>query len=430
MIPRYSRQEMQDVWSEESKFRIWLDIEVHACDALAKLGVIPKEAAQVIRDKADFNIEEINEIEKETKHDVIAFLTSVAGFVGPEARFIHQGMTSSDVLDTTLAVQMMRASNMLIDGVDRLLDALKKRAEEHRYTPTIGRSHGIHAEPVTFGLKLAGFYAEFNRAKERLKMARQEIATCKISGAVGTYAHLDPLVESHVAERMGLVPETHSTQVIPRDRHAMFFSVLGVVSSSVERLATEIRHMQRTELREAEEFFSAGQKGSSAMPHKRNPVLTENLTGLARIVRAAVTPALENVALWHERDISHSSVERVFGPDATIALDFALHRLASVVEKLVVYPERMQENLDQLGGLVHSQQVLLALTQHGMSREDAYRVVQKNAMETWHEGGSYLDRLKADEDIAGVLTASQLDKLFDLDQHFGKVDMIFNRVFG
>ena len=430
MIPRYSRQEMQDVWSEESKFRIWLDIEVHACDALAKLGVIPKEAAQVIRDKADFNIEEINEIEKETKHDVIAFLTSVAGFVGPEARFIHQGMTSSDVLDTTLAVQMMRASNMLIDGVDRLLDALKKRAEEHRYTPTIGRSHGIHAEPVTFGLKLAGFYAEFNRAKERLKMARQEIATCKISGAVGTYAHLDPLVESHVAERMGLVPETHSTQVIPRDRHAMFFSVLGVVASSVERLATEIRHMQRTELREAEEFFSAGQKGSSAMPHKRNPVLTENLTGLARIVRAAVTPALENVALWHERDISHSSVERVFGPDATIALDFALHRLASVVEKLVVYPERMQENLDQLGGLVHSQQVLLALTQHGMSREDAYRVVQKNAMETWHEGGSYLDRLKADQDIAGVLTASQLDKLFDLDQHFAKVDMIFNRVFG
>ena len=361
---------------------------------------------------------------------MIAFLTSVAGFVGPEARFIHQGMTSSDVLDTTLAVQMMRASNMLIDGVDRLLEALKTRAEEHRYTPTIGRSHGIHAEPVTFGLKLAGFYAEFNRAKKRLMMAREEIATCKISGAVGTYAHLDPTVEAHVAERMGLVPETHSTQVIPRDRHAMFFSVLGVVASSIERLATEIRHMQRTELREAEEFFSAGQKGSSAMPHKRNPVLTENLTGLARVVRAAVTPALENVALWHERDISHSSVERVFGPDATIALDFALQRLASVVEKLVVYPEKMQENLDQLGGLVHSQQVLLALTQNGMSREDAYRVVQKNAMETWHEGGSYLARLIADEDIAKHLSADQLEALFDLNQHFGKVDMIFERVFG
>ena len=430
MIPRYSRPEMQEIWSEKSKFQIWLDIEVHACDALAKLGVIPEEAAKVIREKADFNIDEINEIEKETKHDVIAFLTSVAGFVGPEARFIHQGMTSSDVLDTTLAVQMMRASNMLIDGVDRLLVALKARAEEHRYTPTIGRSHGIHAEPVTFGLKLAGFYAEFDRAKKRLMMAREEIATCKISGAVGTYAHLDPTVEAHVAERMGLVPETHSTQVIPRDRHAMFFSVLGVVASSIERLATEIRHMQRTELREAEEFFSAGQKGSSAMPHKRNPVLTENLTGLARVVRAAVTPALENVALWHERDISHSSVERVFGPDATIALDFALQRLASVVEKLVVYPEKMQENLDQLGGLVHSQQVLLALTQNGMSREDAYRVVQKNAMETWHEGGSYLARLIADEDIAKHLSADQLEALFDLNQHFGKVDMIFERVFG
>ena len=430
MIPRYSRPEMQEIWSEKSKFQIWLDIEVHACDALAKLGVIPEEAAKVIREKADFNIDEINEIEKETKHDVIAFLTSVAGFVGPEARFIHQGMTSSDVLDTTLAVQMMRASNMLIDGVDRLLEALKTRAEEHRYTPTIGRSHGIHAEPVTFGLKLAGFYAEFDRAKKRLMIAREEIATCKISGAVGTYAHLDPTVEAHVAERMGLVPETHSTQVIPRDRHAMFFSVLGVVASSIERLSTEIRHMQRTELREAEEFFSAGQKGSSAMPHKRNPVLTENLTGLARVVRAAVTPALENVALWHERDISHSSVERVFGPDATIALDFALQRLASVVEKLVVYPEKMQENLDQLGGLVHSQQVLLALTQNGMSREDAYSVVQKNAMETWHEGGSYLERLIADEDIAKHLSADQLEALFDLNQHFGKVDMIFERVFG
>jgi adenylosuccinate lyase len=429
MIPRYSRPEMQDIWSEESKFRIWLEIEVHACDAQAELGVIPKKAAKTIREKADFNIDEINEIEKKTKHDVIAFLTSVAGFVGSESRFIHQGMTSSDVLDTTLAIQMMRASNLLIDGVDRLLTALKTRAEEHRYTPTIGRSHGIHAEPVTFGLKLAGFYAEFKRAKDRLMIARDEIATCKISGAVGTYAHIDPKVESYVAEQMGLTPETHSTQVIPRDRHAMFFAVLGVVASSIERLSTEIRHLQRTELREVEEFFSTGQKGSSAMPHKRNPVLTENLTGLARIVRAAVNPALENVALWHERDISHSSVERVFGPDATIALDFALHRLASVVEKLVIYPEQMQTNLDQLGGLVHSQQILLALIQHGMSREDAYRVVQKNAMETWHEGGSYIERLKADKDITGVLTAKQLDALFDLDQHFAKVDLIFDRVF-
>ena len=429
MIPRYSRPEMREIWSEQSKFQIWLDIEIHACDALAKLGVIPKDAADIIREKANFDIDEINKIEKQTKHDVIAFLTSVAKFIGPEARFIHQGMTSSDVLDTTLAVQMQRASNLLIDGVDGLLVALKKRAEEHRYTPTIGRSHGIHAEPVTFGLKLAGFYAEFERAKIRLMAAREEIATCKISGAVGTYAHLDPQVELHVAECMGLVPETHSTQVIPRDRHAMFFSVLGVVASSIERLSIEIRHMQRTELREVEEFFSEGQKGSSAMPHKRNPVLTENLTGLARIVRAAVNPALENVALWHERDISHSSVERVFGPDATIALDFALHRLAIVVEKLVIYPEKMQANLDQLGGLVHSQQVLLALTQHGMSREDAYRVVQKNAMETWHEGGSYLDRLKADDAIKDVLTSDQLDALFDLEQHFAKVDFIFERVF-
>jgi adenylosuccinate lyase len=429
MIPRYSRPEMQDIWSEESKFRIWLEIEVHACDAQAELGVIPKKAAKTIREKADFNIDEINEIEKKTKHDVIAFLTSVAGFVGSESRFIHQGMTSSDVLDTTLAIQMMRASNLLIDGVDRLLTALKTRAEEHRYTPTIGRSHGIHAEPVTFGLKLAGFYAEFKRAKDRLMIARDEIATCKISGAVGTYAHIDPKVESYVAEQMGLTPETHSTQVIPRDRHAMFFAVLGVVASSVERLSTEIRHMQRTELREVEEFFSAGQKGSSAMPHKRNPVLTENLTGLARIVRAAVNPALENVALWHERDISHSSVERVFGPDATIALDFALHRLASVIEKLVIYPEQMQANLDQLGGLFHSQQILLALTQHGMSREDAYSIVQKYAMETWHEGGSYIERLKADKDITGVLTEKQLDALFDINQHFAKVDLIFDRVF-
>jgi adenylosuccinate lyase len=429
MIPRYSRPEMQQIWSDETKFQIWLDIEVHACDAQAELGVIPKEAAKVIREKAGFNIPEIHEIEKETKHDVIAFLTSVAKFVGPDSRFIHQGMTSSDVLDTTFAVQLMRATDMMLDDLDELLDALKTRAEEHKYTPSIGRSHGIHAEPVTFGLKLAGFYAEFKRNRDRLAAAREEIATCKISGAVGTYAHIDPAVEVHVANAMGLVPETHSTQVIPRDRHAMYFAVLGVIASSVERLATEIRHMQRTEVREAEEYFSPGQKGSSAMPHKRNPVLTENLTGLARIVRAAVTPALENVALWHERDISHSSVERVFGPDATIALDFALKRMASVVKNLVVYPEQMKANLDQLGGLVHSQQVLLALTQHGVSREDAYKLVQKNAMETWHEGGMLIDRLQADPDVMAALSKETLEALFNLDQHFARIDVIFDRVF-
>ena len=430
MIPRYSRAEMQDIWSDETKFQIWLDIEVHACDAQAKLGVIPEQAAKKIRENAGFDIPEIHEIEKETKHDVIAFLTSVAKFVGPSSRFIHQGMTSSDVLDTTFAVQLTRATDLLLSDLEEILDALKMRAEEHKYTPTIGRSHGIHAEPVTFGLKLAGFYAEFSRAKQRLEAARAEIATCKISGAVGTFAHIDPAVEEHVAQQMGLVAEPHSTQVIPRDRHAMYFSTLGVIASSVERLATEIRHMQRTEVREAEEYFSPGQKGSSAMPHKRNPVLTENLTGLARVVRAAVTPALENVALWHERDISHSSVERVFGPDATIALDFALKRMASVVKNLVVYPEMMQANLDQLGGLVHSQQVLLALTQHGVSREDAYRLVQKNAMETWHEGGMLIDRLKADPEITAALSESVLDDLFNLDQHFAKVDYIFDRVFG
>jgi len=429
MIPRYSRPEMQQIWSDETKFQIWLDIEVHACDAQAELGVIPKEAAKVIREKAGFNIPEIHEIEKETKHDVIAFLTSVAKFVGPDSRFIHQGMTSSDVLDTTFAVQLMRATDMMLDDLDELLDALKTRAEEHKYTPSIGRSHGIHAEPVTFGLKLAGFYAEFKRNRDRLAAAREEIATCKISGAVGTYAHIDPAVEVHVANAMGLVPETHSTQVIPRDRHAMYFAVLGVIASSVERLATEIRHMQRTEVREAEEYFSPGQKGSSAMPHKRNPVLTENLTGLARIVRAAVTPALENVALWHERDISHSSVERVFGPDATIALDFALKRMASVLKNLVVYPEQMKANLDQLGGLVHSQQVLLALTQHGVSREDAYKLVQKNAMETWHEGGMLIDRLQADPDVMAALSKETLEALFNLDQHFSRIDVIFDRVF-
>ena len=430
MIPRYSRPEMTSIWSEQSKFQIWFEIEAHACDAMAELGMIPKDAARAVWERGGFDIDRINEIERETKHDVIAFLTSLAEHVGEEARFVHQGMTSSDVLDTTLAVQMARASDLLLDGIDRLLAALRTRAEEHRYTPTIGRSHGIHAEPTTFGLKLATFFAEFARCRARLVAARQEIATCAISGAVGTFAHLDPAVETHVAEKMGLVPEPVSTQVIPRDRHAMFFATLGVIASSVERLATEIRHLQRTELREAEEFFSAGQKGSSAMPHKRNPVLTENLTGLARIVRASVTPALENVALWHERDISHSSVERVFGPDATIALDFALQRMAGVVEKLVVYSDAMQENLDQLGGLVHSQQLLLDLTQKGVSREDAYVYVQRNAMATWKEGGSYRDRLKADADVSASLTEAEIDALFDLDQHFHHVDMIFARVFG
>ena len=429
MIPRYSRPEMTSIWSEDSKFQIWFEIEAHACDAQAKLGVIPAEAAAAVWQRGAFEIDRINEIERETKHDVIAFLTNLAEHVGEEARFVHQGMTSSDVLDTTLSVQMARASDLMLTGIDRLLAALKLRAEEHRYTPTIGRSHGIHAEPTTFGLKLANFYAEFARCRSRLEMARTEIATCAISGAVGTFAHIDPSVEAHVAEQMGLIPEPVSTQVIPRDRHAMFFATLGVIASSVERLATEIRHLQRTELREAEEFFSAGQKGSSAMPHKRNPVLTENLTGLARIVRAAVTPALENVALWHERDISHSSVERVFGPDATIALDFALQRLAGVVEALVIYPESMQANLDQLGGLVHSQQLLLALTQAGVSREAAYSMVQRNAMESWKTGASYRDLLKNDAEVVSNLGEDGIDALFDLDQHFRHVDTIFARVF-
>ena len=430
MIPRYSRPEMSAIWSEESKFQIWFEIEAHACDAQADLGVIPASAAANIWKKGAFEIDRINEIERETKHDVIAFLTNLAEHIGDDARFVHQGMTSSDVLDTTLSVQFARASDLLLDGIDRLLAGLKTRAMEHKGTPTIGRSHGIHAEPVTFGLKLAGFYAEFARCRDRLVAARAEIATCAISGAVGTFAHIDPAVETHVAAKMGLSVEPVSTQVIPRDRHAMFFATLGVIACSVERLATEIRHLQRTEVREVEEFFSAGQKGSSAMPHKRNPVLTENLTGIARIVRAAVVPALENVALWHERDISHSSVERVFGPDATIGLDFALHRLASVIENLLIYPETMQENLDKLGGLVHSQQVLLALTQKGVSREDSYVYVQRNAMLIWSEGGSYLDRLKADKDVAASLTAAELDALFDLGQHFRHVDTVFERVFG
>ncbi len=429
MIPRYSRPEMTQIWSENSKFQIWFEIEAHACDAQAELGVIPHSAAQTIWEKGKFDIDRINEIERETKHDVIAFLTNLAEYVGPDARFVHQGMTSSDILDTTLSVQLARAADILLAGLDRVLSALKTRANEHKYTPTIGRSHAIHAEPTTFGIKLARFYAEFQRNKIRLLAAKLEISTCAISGAVGTFAHIDPMVERYVAKKMQLQIETISSQVIPRDRHAMFFAVLGVIASSVENLAIEVRHLQRTEVREAEEFFSAGQKGSSAMPHKRNPVLTENLTGLARMVRSAVIPALENVALWHERDISHSSVERMIGPDTTITLDFALNRLAGVVEKLVIYPEQMQANLDALGGLVHSQQILLALTQKGVSREDAYRLVQKHAMDVWKTGGSYLDRMKSDDEVGQYLTNAELEKLFDTKQHHQHVDTIFTRVF-
>ncbi len=429
MIPRYSRPEMTQIWSEHSKFQIWFEIEAHACDAQAELGVIPHSAAQTIWEKGKFDIDRINEIERETKHDVIAFLTNLAEYVGPDARFVHQGMTSSDILDTTLSVQLARAADILLAGLDSVLSALKTRANEHKYTPTIGRSHAIHAEPTTFGIKLARFYAEFQRNKTRLQAAKLEISTCAISGAVGTFAHIDPMVERYVAKKMQLQIEPISSQVIPRDRHAMFFAVLGVIASSVENLAIEVRHLQRTEVREAEEFFSAGQKGSSAMPHKRNPVLTENLTGLARMVRSAVIPALENVALWHERDISHSSVERMIGPDATITLDFALNRLAGVVEKLVVYPEQMQANLDALGGLVHSQQILLALTQKGVSREDAYRLVQKHAMDVWKTGGSYLDRMKSDDEVGQYLTNAELEQLFDTKQHHQHVDTIFTRVF-
>ena len=429
MIPRYSRPEMTAIWSEESKFQIWFEIEAHACDAQAELGVIPHSAAQTIWEKGKFDIDRINEIERETKHDVIAFLTNLAEYVGPDARFVHQGMTSSDILDTTLSVQLARAADILLAGLDRVLSALKTRANEHKYTPIIGRSHAIHAEPTTFGIKLARFYAEFQRNKTRLQAAKLEISTCAISGAVGTFAHIDPMVERYVAKKMKLQIEPISSQVIPRDRHAMFFAVLGVIASSVENLAIEVRHLQRTEVREAEEFFSAGQKGSSAMPHKRNPVLTENLTGLARMVRSAVIPALENVALWHERDISHSSVERMIGPDATITLDFALNRLAGVVEKLVVYPEQMQANLDALGGLVHSQQILLALTQKGVSREDAYRLVQKHAMDVWKTGGSYLDSMKSDDEVGQYLTNAELEQLFDTKQHHQHVDTIFTRVF-
>jgi adenylosuccinate lyase len=433
MIPRYSRPEMAAIWSPETRFRIWFEIEAHAADAMAKLGIVPKAAAKKIWDKgrkAKFDIARIDAIEREVKHDVIAFLTHLAEHVGPEARFVHSGMTSSDVLDTCFNVQLVRAADILIADVDKLLKAIKRRAFEHKKTPTIGRSHGIHAEPTTFGLKLAYAYAEFSRARDRLEAARKEVATCAISGAVGTFAQVDPRVEAHVAKAMGLKVEPVSTQIIPRDRHAMYFATLGVVASSVERLATEIRHLQRTEVLEAEEFFSPGQKGSSAMPHKRNPVLSENLTGLARMVRGYVTPALENVALWHERDISHSSVERMIGPDATVTLDFALNRLAGVVDKLVVYPKTMQKNLDRLGGLVHSQRVLIALTQKGMAREDAYRVVQRNAMKVWSEGADFMALLKADADVRKLMKPKEIEENFDLRYHLKHVDTIFKRVFG
>ncbi len=428
MIPRYSRAEMTAIWDPQTKFRIWFEIEAHACDALAELGVIPKESAANIWAKAKdvtFDVDRIDAIEREVKHDVIAFLTHLAEFIGPDSRFVHQGMTSSDVLDTCLNVQLVRASDLLIADVKALLAALKRRAFEHRMTPTIGRSHGIHAEPTTFGVKLAQAYAEFDRCLARLEAAREEVRTCAISGAVGTFAQIDPRVEEHVARAMGLKVEPVSTQVIPRDRHAMFFATLGVVASSIERLATEIRHLQRTEVLEAE-----GQKGSSAMPHKRNPVLTENLTGLARLVRGMALPAMENVALWHERDISHSSVERMIGPDATVTLDFALVRLTGVIDKLLVYPANMQKNLDRLGGLVHSQRVLLALTQKGVSREDSYRLVQRNAMPVWRGEGEFLTLLKADPEVRAALSEAELEEKFDLGYHLKHVDMIFRRVFG
>ena len=433
MIPRYTRPEMAAIWSPETRFRIWFEIEAHAADAMAELGIIPKDAAAKIWAKgkdAKFDAARIEEIERETKHDVVAFLTHLAEIVGPEARFVHQGMTSSDVLDTCLNVQLVRAADLLIRDVEKLNAALERRAREFKLTPTIGRSHGIHAEPTTFGLKLAFAYAEFDRAKGRLEAARQEVATCAISGAVGTFAQVDPRVEAHVAKAMGLAVEPISTQVIPRDRHAMYFATLGVVAASIERVATEIRHLQRTEVLEAEEYFSEGQKGSSAMPHKRNPVLSENLVGLARMVRAYVTPAMEDVALWHERDISHSSVERMIGPDATVTLDFALARLAGIVDKLIVYPDNMRKNLDRAGGLVHSQRVLLALTQKGVTREDAYRLVQRNAMKAWRGDGDFLALLKADTDIRRHLSDKELAANLDLDFHLAQVDTIFRRVFG
>jgi len=433
MIPRYTRPEMASIWEPQTRFKIWFEIEAHAADAQAELGVIPKEAARTIWAKAKdttFDIARIDEIERETKHDVLAFTTHLAEIIGPEARFVHQGMTSSDVLDTTLNVQLKRAADILLADLDRVLAALKTRAFEHKMTPTIGRSHGIHAEPVTFGLKLAYAHAEFARARARLVAAREEISTCAISGAVGTFAQIDPRVEAHVAKAMGLRPEPISTQVIPRDRYAMYFATLGVIASSVERIAVEIRHLQRTEVLEAEEFFSEGQKGSSAMPHKRNPVLSENLSGLARMVRAYVTPALENVVLWHERDISHSSAERMMAPDATVTLDFALVRLAGLIEKLLVYPQNMQKNLDRLGGLVHSQRILIALTQKGASREDAYKFVQRNAMPVWRGEGDFLTLLKQDADVKKYMSDAELEEKFDLGYHFKHVDTIFKRVFG
>ena len=433
MIPRYSRPEMVAIWSPETKFRIWFEIEAHACDALAELGVIPKSAAQTIWEKggsATFDVARIDEIEAVTKHDVIAFLTHLAEFVGPDSRFVHQGMTSSDVLDTTLNIQLVRAADLLLADMDRVLAALKTRAFEHKNTVRIGRSHGIHAEPTTMGLTFARFYAEMHRNRERLVNARAEIATGAISGAVGTFANIDPRVEEHVCEKLGLIPEPVSTQVIPRDRHAMFFATLGVIASSIENVAIEIRHMQRTEVLEAEEFFSPGQKGSSAMPHKRNPVLTENLTGLARLVRMSVVPAMENVALWHERDISHSSVERAIGPDTTVTLDFALNRLAGVIEKLVIYPDNMLKNMNKFRGLVHSQRVLLALTQAGVSREDAYRLGQRNAMKVWEQGADFLEELLGDEEVRAALSEEVIREKFDLGYHTKHVDTIFTRVFG
>ncbi len=432
MIPRYSRPEMVAIWSPETRFRIWFEIEAHATTALAELGVVPREAAEKIWEKgskAVFDTARIDAIEREVKHDVIAFLTHLAEIVGPEARFIHQGLTSSDILDTCFNLQLVRAADLLMADIDALLAALKRRAFEHKTTPTVGRSHGIHAEPTTFGIKLAFAYAEFERARTRLRAARAEVATCAISGAVGTFANIDPRIEAHVAEKLGLTPEPISTQIVPRDRHAAYFATLAVVASSVERLATEIRHLQRTEVLEAEEYFAPGQKGSSAMPHKRNPVLSENLTGLARMVRAYALPAMENVALWHERDISHSSVERMIGPDATVTLDFALARLTGVIETLVVHPEAMQKNLDRLGGLVNSQRVLLALTQAGLSREAAYRIVQRNAAKVWEEDADFLTALLADPDVA-ALPPETIRAQFDLGYHFRHVDAIFARVFG
>ncbi|GGD18445.1 adenylosuccinate lyase [Aureimonas glaciei] len=433
MIPRYSRPDMVAIWSQETKYRIWFEIEAHACDALAELGVIPKSAAATIWEKggaATFDVARIDEIEAETRHDVIAFLTHLSEIVGPEARFVHQGMTSSDVLDTCFNVQLVRASDILLADLDALLAALKRRAFEHKDTVTIGRSHGIHAEPVTFGLKLAEAYAEFSRAKARLIAAREEIATCAISGAVGTFANIDPRVEEHVAKAMGLKAEPVSTQVIPRDRHAMYFATLAVIASSIERLSIEVRHLQRTEVLEAEEYFAPGQKGSSAMPHKRNPVLSENLTGLSRMVRSFALPAMENVALWHERDISHSSVERYIGPDATITLDFALGRLTGLIDKLLIYPDRMMKNLNQFKGLVHSQRVLLALTQAGVNREDSYRLVQRNAMRVWEEGKDFLTELLADPEVMAAIPEAELREKFDLGYHTKHVDTIFARVFG